>query len=826
MISARLVVPALLLALCPTGCGDAPTAEPPRDPADNTTDAGEHGPLRAGRRAGPEIVRLLAAADAGSASAPESHAAAVDLLPPLADDHGSWWPVPTGDASLDAPALARRPAPDLALGPEGGGWLRVLPVARNSDVRLTLELQTRGLPDDGASGARVSLLELVREPDPAALHELPELLTAAHHGDWLGGDGVHTVTLATSVRGATRHLGILISQPPRPDDASARVRVDALALRRPGLLDQVRGLLADDTLFADLARPVVGSASIRHVARPSLLLLPGAGARLPAVVPEGRVRLVAHLGAVPHTDFDSGTRLDLRLELVDPTDERVLAGRTERLRTQGRKAARWQPFELELPAALAGRAVELRVTCDAPADARVLAAVAEPRLLPDAPARPGPNVVIVSLDTLRADRLGTYGYSARETSPRLDAWAAESAVFLDTWTQAPFTLPSHVSLFSGQFPSVHGVRMHLDRPHPTATTLLAEWLLEHGWSTAAFTAGGYVSPDFGFGRGFQRYGSLEPLANLESERVRSMIERYPGTTVEMFAEQQWDTVLDWIDEHADESFLLFAHSYTVHQFDPRLESLAALGLDADTRAADDELQTWLTRFETPPDDVLARLDALYDATVRQADAAVGRLLDRLDALGLTDETIVIVTSDHGKELGERGLVAHGHSLHEELLRVPLIIKVPGDPPRRVEEPAMLVDVLPTLCDALGLDTPPGLQGVSLREPLDPRRVLYAEVDDLAVLRALKQGPLKTIHAPLDADAVHANTVEERSYDLHSDPGERTPLAGDPARLERLREFRAGLEALREALGGGDGGGELSPEMAEHLRQLGYLVGDA
>jgi arylsulfatase A-like enzyme len=214
--------------------------------------------------------------------------------------------------------------------------------------------------------------------------------------------------------------------------------------------------------------------------------------------------------------------------------------------------------------------------------------------------------------------------------------------------------------------------------------------------------------------------------------------------------------------------------------------------------------------------------------VRHADELVGALVAELRAHELMQDTLFVVTSDHGKELGEHGLVGHGHTLYEELLRVPLVVRVPGRSPARIRRPASLVDVVPTVLDVLDLAGPDTLQGTSLLALADGRtgeRPLWAEVDNMAVKQALRLGAQKTIFGPLGRDVPFPNEREEESYDLAADPGEHAPLAGDPARLARVLEHGRALRELGASLASGAlSGTALGAAARAQIEGLGYTLG--
>ncbi len=291
----------------------------------------------------------------------------------------------------------------------------------------------------------------------------------------------------------------------------------------------------------------------------------------------------------------------------------------------------------------------------------------------EAPQRP--NIVLVSIDTLRADRLSLYGHEY-PTSPRIDAWAERrAAVFQGAVAQAPWTLPSHASMLTGLDALRHGVN-HSFQVAPEELTTVAERLREAGYATAGITGGAWLDPQYGLAQGFERYRSWsgEQRGDQEIEAHATLARR-------------------WLDE-LPEPFFLFLHTFDVHDF------------NAPQRAA---------RFTPQFDESRSQLTQLYDRAVSHMDDHVGGFLEHLESTDLHGRTIVALTSDHGEDLGEDGVFGHG-SLRDQVLRVPLVLASPGGlgAGRVIDEQVCSVDVVPTLLDLAGLEVPPGLDGVSLR----------------------------------------------------------------------------------------------------------------
>lgn len=744
----------------------------------------------------------------------------------------SWWPLARigeqpSPEDLERFHAAARVEPDgrVVLGGRGS-WLQLVPVEPGATLLASAALSVRGVRGEPRElGARLGLVELAELPARGDLAAARDALIATHWSDPVRGDREDVgVTLVVRATAETRVVGILCTQQLDLDPTEPHATFDAVELVLPGARGYVAEAAGRDVQDWSEDEPLRGRYTIAATSRRGIAVPAGAAARYRLRAPEGPARVELFAGLVPHDELELLDEVEFWCE-VGLAGGPMLASWRRSAPSLGLDDARWHSIEGDLPAAMHGEDVwvQLRTSTAPAARGFAIPVFAEPRIVPADPARVGPNLVLVSIDTLRADRLGCYGYE-RDTSPSIDAFARTATVFADTWAQSPYTLPSHVSMFSGQFPSFHGVQKTEDVIDPQRTRLLARILRERGYATGAFTGGAYLHPVFELDRGFDRYGFVDPAANIESATGRSTIEAVPGMTADLYRESSIDAVVGWMERHADQSFFLFVHTYAAHEFDPPAEHLAAIGSPLRGREDAADAIRYLYEPIEPPPEAVAQLDDLYDGAVRQADAAVGRLLDGLERLGLADDTVVVITSDHGKEIGEHGLIGHGHSLYEELVGIPLLVRVPGRPPASVAEPAMLVDIVPTVLAALDVPPPPHVQGVDLFSER-PSRVLFAEVDGLAHKAALRHGPIKTIWSPLDANTVFVNEIEEETFDLAADPHERAPLAPDPDRIERVTAFQESLRQLSAAAGGdADADARVLGEQAgAHLKALGYLA---
>ncbi|MBM3985066.1 MAG: sulfatase, partial [Planctomycetes bacterium] len=584
--------------------------------------------------------------------------------------------------------------------------------------------------------------------------------------------------------------------------------------------------------------------------REGLLALPGRRYEWtlpPCAQPQ---RLDLSLGVAPRDPRLAGAvRLSVLLERPSPSHPVELLSR-RLVAPAGPDDAAWEDIVMTLPPlerdSRSGAGGRLLFICEAEGDDPPLAVFGHPILSRAAPER-RPNVVLISLDTLRPDRLGCYGGDPA-LSPRLDALAAQGLRFAQAYSTSSYTLPSHASLLTGQWPAVHGAEDVADRLDAAHSPFLARLLADAGWLTAAFTGGGYVSPEYGFAEGFDRYGINDPVWALETERGRQLLttmswERAPMEPA-LLARYGAPAVERWIEARAGgPPFLLFLHTYVVHNYAPDLASLQAhglLGADGSQRPFNHQERTAFNEGRLAGDEARARVVQqylpYYDATVGMADAFTGRVLDALERAGLLGDTLVLVTSDHGEEFGEHDFFGHGETLFEPAVRIPLLARLPagaaGPPPGSVaHEPVSLADVAPWVLRLCGMDPDPRML---VGPPLGPdtpappgRAQLFIELDThRAHLSVVRQGPLK-LHRLFEGRTYGLQPGESRLHDLASDPEEQRDLsAASLADAQRLRERLDQYLELTGALQprGADEPLDLdsiSPEMLQTLKALGY-----
>jgi arylsulfatase A-like enzyme/predicted Zn-dependent protease len=401
-------------------------------------------------------------------------------------------------------------------------------------------------------------------------------------------------------------------------------------------------------------------------------------------------------------------------------------------------------------------------------------------------ARPRPlSVLLVSVDTLRADRLGSYGYKAAST-PVLDRLAARGLRFAQAATVAPLTLPAHASLLSGTFPTFHGVRDNGSFYLGDDSTTLAEVFKARGYRTGGFVGAFVLDHRWGIAQGFDHYFDEFDLSRYEMSVGLDAAQR-PGSEVV-------DSALAWLGAGGDQPFLAWVHLYDPHS------------------------------PYTPPEPYRSQFPATmhgaYDGEVAATDAQIGRLLEYLEASGRLDSTIVVVVGDHGESLGEHGEQQHGFFVYDAAVHIPLIVAGPGVPVRTVNEQVRIVDVMPTILDLVGADVPAEVQGASLMPLARGERLDLLGFSETwypryhygwSELTAVRDGRYKFIAAP-----------RRELYDTQTDPGETRDLSTANPRLADALEAALRDMAARTAAATTQAPRPMDPEVEDRLRALGYV----
>ncbi len=478
-----------------------------------------------------------------------------------------------------------------------------------------------------------------------------------------------------------------------------------------------------------------------------------------------------------------------------------------------------------------GRRVDLRFSAQGHVDSPDEIAWARPMLVGTRSNSERPSVILVSIDTLRPDRLGCYGASA-PVSPHLDEYAAQAVVFDSALSASTFTLPSHATMLTGQHPLYHRINRNPLSGATDRTAFLAEILREQGYVTAAFSGGGFVSAEFGFDRGFDLYSELDLIAPIESQ-PQIPVEGAHEFNARYRSSHRIEDALEWIEAQEGRPFFLFLHTFLVHSYRPSEE--ARLAIDPEQRRTQGLTRAPRHAFGVKNRDAQERspeyvdaLSALYEATILMLDQELKKLFEQMGSLGLDDELVFLLTSDHGEEFGEHAGLGHGRTVYDETIRVPWILDYPGAPGgTRVDEPVWLMDVVPTILDLTGIAPPslpihgtsvlPLLQGGTLGD----RRVLVENRCQLHWERYALRGPFEKIIWNRAADLA-AGQQEYEWFDLRSDSSEQFSRfeADDPNCQRRIRALDQALSAFMQ---GSHSGSALArdDELIGELMALGY-----
>lgn len=409
-----------------------------------------------------------------------------------------------------------------------------------------------------------------------------------------------------------------------------------------------------------------------------------------------------------------------------------------------------------------------------------------------------PNVILITLDTTRADRMGFLG-NKRGLTPNLDAVAKQGVVFRRAYSQYPLTVPSHATILSGTFPQFHrvndfGIPLSKDVPY------LPEILQSHGYHTAAFVATSLLDPTSGwvpgFGRGFDTYQTNFQSSGGEDTNAGSQSLEHPADFVV-------GEVRSWLKDQTNGPFFIWIHLYDPH-------------------APYDPPEPFKTRFASDP----------YDGEIAFADSELGKVFADLKSRGLYDNTLIAMMSDHGEAFGEHGEFSHGIFLYDETIHVPLMFKMPGNgfAGKQVDAQVGLVDIVPTILEGAGIAVPATVQGKSLAPLMNPdtpktaltsleERPAYSETDyphrdfGWSALRALREKKYLYVKAP-----------RQEVYDRSADPkAEHNLASSSPAVAQvldkKLDTFRAQTSSARKP-----GEAEVDPRLVQQLAALGYVGG--
>jgi len=465
---------------------------------------------------------------------------------------------------------------------------------------------------------------------------------------------------------------------------------------------------------------------------------------------------------------------------------------------------------------------------------------------------PRPNVLLITLDTTRADRLGCYG-NARIATPSLDRLAAEGVLYENAFTPVPSTLPSHCSILTGMYPARHGVHdngvYHLDE----ALVSLPERLRDGGYRTAAFVSAFVLDRQFGLDQGFDLYDDrvLEPLIRLDPARIAhdpAIPEAHRRWLVQQASpfQRRADAVtapaIEWIKRQDGAPFFLWVHYFDPHvayappapwgtRYDPGYEGEMDGSRETFTRVF--TAHGYVNVADVPRAD-MDHMIALYDGEISFMDAWIGELLRAIEVKGIWDRTLVVVAGDHGEGFGEHGQIwEHSGTIFDEVVRVPLIVKPPRGGPagRRVASLARTIDIAPTVLAIAGLPPLDPVDGVPLPgltaagQDATPTAEVFLEAQRERQAMAADWSFLGLRNDRLKLVLLYPQGRDPQAslFDLLADPAERAALDPPPREtIERLTRLAIGAYETLKGEGGDDAYREMDEMTSEALHSLGYV----
>jgi arylsulfatase A-like enzyme len=393
------------------------------------------------------------------------------------------------------------------------------------------------------------------------------------------------------------------------------------------------------------------------------------------------------------------------------------------------------------------------------------------------------HVVLISLDTCRADHLSCYGY-AKPTTPHIDALAVQGHLFKHAMSPIPVTLPAHTSMLTGTIPPHHGKHENKDAYFDPSHVTLAALLKTQGYRTGAFVGAQVLNGRFGLDRGFDTYhdqfarqGQSGP-----SERRAEAVNR---------------AAFAWLEKQKEDPVFLFLHYYDPHDtYDPP--------------------EPFATDFKASP----------YAGEIAYTDHCISQVVDKLKSLNMYESSLIIVTGDHGEMLGEHGETTHMYFIYQSAIKVPLIFKLPGSrAAHRIDDLASIIDIVPTVCDLVGIDAPAGIQGKTLAPyfgdvpPQSEDRYLYCESLHPTKYEA------NSLLGLVSSRWKYIQTTRPELYDLQKDPGEQRNLIDtQPQQARSLQDHLALILEQTVRQGKSREDAPLDPDLLKHLRSLGYVAG--
>ena len=394
------------------------------------------------------------------------------------------------------------------------------------------------------------------------------------------------------------------------------------------------------------------------------------------------------------------------------------------------------------------------------------------------------NVLLISIDTCRADYLSCYGYKSN-TTPNIDAVAKEGILFENVISPIPLTLPAHSSMLTGTIPPYHGVHDNLNDALDESNVTLAEVLKNNGFTTGAFISAMVMDSRFGLSQGFDTYND-----EFENEIQSTNIKERRADETSRFA-------VEWLDENKHENFFLFLHYYDPHHY-----------------------------YEPPEPFATEFHDNLYAGEIAYTDHCIRLVLDKLKELGLYDSTLIIIIGDHGEMLKEHGEPTHGYFIYQSAVKVPLIFKIPASTkPLRIKDAVGLIDIMPTICSLLGIEILSEVHGMDLsayikgNQPEVKDRHIFCES-----LTATKYNANSLLGVVTDRWK-YIQTTRPELYDVITDPGESSNLISAQPRRARIMQHHL-QQILEQSVRTGDSDSEpqFDDQTIEELKSLGYVGG--
>ncbi|MFC1739035.1 sulfatase [Planctomycetota bacterium] len=389
------------------------------------------------------------------------------------------------------------------------------------------------------------------------------------------------------------------------------------------------------------------------------------------------------------------------------------------------------------------------------------------------------SIILISIDTCRADYLGCYGYPRRIT-PNIDKFAEESILFNNVISPVPITLPAHSSMLTGTTPPYHGVHYNYDYKLDKSNVTLAEILKDNGFTTGAVISSFILDSQFGLDQGFDYYHDRfvnTPNTNIDNERK---------------GEEASRLAIQWLEKNKSKKSFLFLHYYDPHH-----------------------------NYEPPEPFATNFKDNLYAGEISYTDYCIGKVIKKLKSMSMYESSLIIITGDHGEMLGEHGEVTHMYFIYQSAVKVPLLLKLPGrSKPERTDETVGIIDIVPTICGALEIAAPSGLQGKDLLEKSrqDKNRYIYCE--SLYPTKYQANSLLGVVTEGLK----YIQTTRPELYDLTNDPQESVNLVGkQPQRARILQDKLKQILEQNIRKRGPDSKLELSEEDKRRLESLGYVA---